>query len=74
MGDKSRGLFHKFDVTRADGTSAPGQKHGGCRYFVLDIDHDPFADECLRIYAQQCRREYPLLAEDITSLRIEKRM
>lgn len=72
MGDPTRGLYHKFDVTRTDGTSAPGQKHDGCRYFVLDIDHDPFADECLQIYAQRCRREYPLLADDITTLRIEK--
>jgi hypothetical protein len=72
--DKDRGLYHKFDVTRTDGSSAPGGKHENCRYFVLDLDHDPFADECLRIYAQQCRRNFPTLADDITSIRIAKRM
>lgn len=72
--DKDRGLYRKFNVTRTDGSSAPGGKHQNCRYFVLDLDHDPFADEALRIYAQQCRREFPTLAEDITDLRIAKRM
>ena len=57
--------FYKFIVSRTDGTSAPGGKHEKCRYFVLDIDHDPFAREAVRIYAQQCRNDYPLLANDI---------
>jgi hypothetical protein len=73
MGDKTRGLFEKFTVVRNDGTSAAGMKHDGCIYFVLDVTHDPFADEALRVYAQQCKREYPLLAEDITSLRMSKK-
>lgn len=71
MGDVNRGLYQKFEVTRTDGQSEPGKKHDGCRYFVLDVDHDEFADEALRIYAQQCRRKYPMLADDITTLRAE---
>lgn len=65
MGDKSRGIYRKFEVNRTDGTSAPGQKHYGCEYFVLDVDHDPFAIAALRAYADACEKEYPLLAEDI---------
>ena len=34
MGDTARGLYDKFIVTRTDGTSEPGKKHDGCRYFV----------------------------------------
>lgn len=74
MGDKTRGLYDKFIVTRTDGSSSPGGRHDGCQYFVLDLTHDPFADEALRIYAQQCKREYPLLSEDITTLRIQLTM
>lgn len=65
MGDKTRGLYDKFDVYRADGTSSPGQKHHGCEYFVLDMDHDKFAVPALRAYADACAEEYPLLAADI---------
>lgn len=72
MGDKRRGLYEKFTVTRTDGTSAPGGKHDGCRYFVLDVTHDPFADAALQAYATACRRDYPLLAEDITTMRMPK--
>ncbi len=70
MGDKTRGLYDKFTVTRTDGQSEPGQKHDGCQYFVLDVTHDPFADETLQTYANVCRREYPLLAKDITTMRL----
>ena len=66
MGDKWRGLYNKFNVTRTDGTSEPGKKHDGCQYFVLDVTHDPFAGAALKAYADACRSEYPALAEDIT--------
>lgn len=65
MGDKSRGIYHKFNVTRTDGTSAPGGKHDSCFYFVLDLDHDPHAKAALQAYADSCRAEYPRLAADL---------
>lgn len=68
MGDKSRGIYQKFHVERTDGKSAPGEKHHGCRYFVLDVDHDPHAAAALEAYARSCGREYPKLAEDVMHL------
>lgn len=65
MGDKTRGLYGKFTITRTDGQSEAGQKHDGCDYFVLDLTHDPFAFEALQRYAQACQFDYPLLAADI---------
>ena len=62
---RQQGLFHKFNVTRTDGTSAPGQKHHGCDYFVLDLTHDTFAIPAIKAYAKACRKEYPALAADI---------
>jgi hypothetical protein len=64
--DKTKmGLFGKFHIVRTDGKSAPGQKHHGCDYFVLDLTHDPFAVPALRAYADACRQAYPLLARDL---------
>ncbi len=57
-----RGLYHKFEVTRVDARDLPGEKHHGCTYFVLDIDHDPHAIAALDAYAQDCRDDRPLLA------------
>jgi len=65
MGDKTRGLYGKFDIKRTDGKSEPGQKHDGCDYFVLDLTHDPFAFQALMAYAVACDKEYPLLAADL---------
>lgn len=65
MGDKTRGIYHKFDVQRVDGSSRPGEKHDGCFYFVLDLDHDPHAKAALKAYAKSCRKEYPKLAADL---------
>lgn len=65
MGDPTRGVYEKFRVERTDGKSAPGQKHDGCDYFVLDLTHDKFADAALRAYAEACRAEYPDLARDL---------
>jgi hypothetical protein len=65
MGNKSRGIYNKFIVERTDGKSSPGEKHHGCEYFVLDIDHDPHAIPALKAYADSCDAEYPLLAKDI---------
>lgn len=68
MGDKTRGLIEKFTVTRNDGKSDPGGKHDGCRYFVLDMDHDAHAVAALKAYAESCRDAYPKLAADLFAL------
>lgn len=68
MSDKTRGIYHKFNVTRTDGSSAPGGKHDGCRYFVLDLSHDPHAIPALRAYAESCAKDYPALAADARHL------
>lgn len=65
MGDKSRGLYSKFTVTRNDGKSGPGGKHEKCEYFVLDVSCDPHAIPALMAYAESCKEDYPLLAADV---------
>ncbi len=65
---RSKGLFGKFIVARADGRDKPGEKHCGCQYFVLDCTHDPFAIPAIRAYAEACRNEYPVLSEDLRKL------
>ena len=64
----NRGIYHKFNVTRTDGSSEPGGKHEGCRYFVLDLDHDKHAAPALRAYAESCAAEFPQLAADLSDL------
>lgn len=71
MGDRTRGLYNKFNVTRTDGTSEPGQKHDDCQYFVLDVTHDPFAAAALNAYSDACRGEYPALADDVAALALK---
>lgn len=65
MGDTTRGLYDKFYVKRTDGKSEPGQKHENCKYFVLDLTHDEYARVALEVYANACRKEFKLLAEDL---------
>jgi len=65
MNDAERGLYKKYDVRRADGSSEPGGKHETCRYFVLDLVHDEFARPALEAYAKACREKYPALAADL---------
>lgn len=65
---KERGIYHKFNVVRTDGKSAPGQKHHGCFYFVLDCDHDPHARAALLAYAASCEADYPALASDVRAI------
>lgn len=62
---EAQGLFRKFDVTRVDGSSAPGGKHHGCEYFVLDVDHDPHAPVALQAYAVACAKSHPQLSADL---------
>jgi hypothetical protein len=68
MGDRNRGVYHKFNVVRTDGKSDPGQKHHNCFYFVLDCDHDPHAKAALEAYARSCKHEYPTLASDVQAI------
>lgn len=62
---EEQGLFRKFHVQRVDGQDAPGGKHANCRYFVIDVDHDPYARAVLLRYADACRHTHPLLADDL---------
>ena len=69
MGDTARGIYGKFFVERTDGKSAPGQKHDGCPYFVLDLRHDPHAMPAIRAYAKSARTcGYAALADDLERL------
>ena len=65
MGDRERGMYDKFEVTRKDGEGAPGGRHDGCQYFVLDLTHDPHAVVAALAYADSCEGGYPLLAADL---------
>jgi len=72
MSDKTRGLYGKFTVIRKDGSSLFGCKHHNCDYFVLDLSHDEHAISALKAYADSCRNEYPLLANDLDKLSQER--
>lgn len=66
MGNKAKGLIGKFTVRRNDGRDVEGEKHHGCRYFVLDLDHDPHAKPALAAYAKSARADgYTALADDL---------
>jgi hypothetical protein len=65
MNATPKGLYQKFNVTRNDGRSSPGEKHDGCDYFVLDLSHDKHAVPALAAYAQSCVDEFPELAADL---------
>lgn len=62
------GLYRKYIVERVDGSTAPGGKHENCRYFVLDLDHDPHARGALWEYASACSGTHPALAADLREL------
>lgn len=69
VSNKTLGLYEKFIVTRTDGSSEPGGKHEGCRYFVLDISCDQHAAPALVAYAESCERDgYHALAADIRAI------
>lgn len=63
-------LYHKYDVFRTDNAETdPESKHyGGCRLFVLDADHDPYARPALIAYADACRATHPQLADALWEL------
>lgn len=66
--DTTRGLYKKFNVSRMDGRDRVGEKHQGCVYFVLDIDHDPHAIPAIKAYIDSCTSDYPALALDLIAL------
>lgn len=63
-----RGFYEKFFVERWDGQSKPGKKHHGCRYFVLDLEHDPYVWPALQAYASACQETHPNLSKDLTDI------
>ncbi len=66
MDDKDHGLYSKYKVIRADGSGEPGGKHENCSYFILDLDHDPFALPALEAYAGACAKDgYTKLSDDL---------
>ena len=65
MPDQEKGVYDKYKVERTDGRSKLGEKHHGCRYFVLDLDHDPHAVAALEAYVGSCGDDYPELASDL---------
>lgn len=65
MNKQDKGIYEKFTVRRTDGKDAPGEKHEGCDYFVLDLTHDPHAYTAIKAYAMSCKEAYPALAVDL---------
>lgn len=66
MDKKSLGLYRKFNVSRTDGSSEPGEQHDGCEYFVLDMTHDPLAKPAILAYADACEKDgYVVLAQEL---------
>lgn len=65
MSYEERGLYQKYIVRRADGSSGVGGKHEHCEYFVLDLVHDKRALVALEAYANDCADDYPSLFDDL---------
>lgn len=61
-GEQSIGLYNKFTVVR---NFDPKRKHDNCEYFVLDLEHDPFAKPAILAYAKACEKTHPALADDL---------
>jgi hypothetical protein len=51
-----------------DVPAIPPPKHERCRYYVLDLDHDAFAEPALQAYADACAATYPALAVDLRAM------
>jgi len=65
MNQREQGIYNKFNVTRTDGTDAPGGKHFGDEYFVLNLTTDKHTMPAIAAYAESCTAEYPLLASEL---------
>ncbi len=68
MNRRERGIYNKFVVTRKDGRHKKGERHHKCRYFILDLTHDPFVWKALECYAIECK------ADAVTSLEPNPRL
>jgi len=64
VSDHDLGLYKKYTVIRNDNS----EKHKNCQYFVIDINHDKFAEDVLKYYAYLCELEYPHLSRDLKNL------
>lgn len=64
MNDSTKGLYDKYRVIR----KYENPKHKNCRYFVLDVTHDPYAIRAISAYADSCRDNFPELAKDLDVL------
>ncbi len=62
------GMYPKFQVIRADGRDAPGQKHENDEYFALNLTTDKYAIPAITAYAKSCEQDYPLLAADLRTI------
>ena len=60
-----KGLYKKYTITRNDGTEVTD------RYFVLKLN-DKHALKALQAYADSCRYDNPVLAQDIDLLLVSK--
>lgn len=67
MSKHDEDILRKFKVERL-APSSRGIDHTDCRYFVLDISHDPHARNAALAYADSCQSEYPNLAYDLRSI------
>jgi hypothetical protein len=67
--DDERGLYRKYHVRKLNDREG---KHDNCFFFVLDMTHDPFAIPAARAYADACREQYPLLAQELESFNPSK--
>jgi len=62
-------IYDKFTVIRNDGTDAEGGKHQGCRYIVVDIDHDEQAIRILSYLAKAYMITRPTYSASLAALR-----
>jgi len=61
LGDRDRGLYAKYRVTKTDFTSVDPNAD----YVVLRVDNDIHAQEAVEAYAQSVKESNPALAEDM---------
>lgn len=66
-------IYGKYEVQRVDGAEhdEKSKHYLGCAYFVLDLDHDPYAAEAIRAYAVACANTHPILSEELMTRALE---
>ncbi len=69
--NEDEGFYDKYNVQRTDGQDRQGGKHFNCRYFVLDISHDPHAVPALLAYAKACEIDRPNLSAQLIEMTIQ---